>query len=328
MIKKIIALHRYLIQNHHYISACQMAELIKNSAVNPIATNMTKRDSIPDDHFSSEDLSHENYKEKTWGLYFPDVYDAHYERYKRLYRKENPELEDYEIEDMALDKVKSLTDKAAAKMISSHTAFLNELKALDLSESDKIISPGSGFGHEQVLGAPLNFSGLEYQKALVDMSNQRNEQMGIPARSRQWSFLRDFDPTSGPVGDDWRDRINSIGDDVDAIYAKHACGGLTDGTLYDAIKKGVKKIFLATCCAYRYTDVSYRVLSPKNEDESPMSLRDYTELARQSKRQGDKGKAACSRIDDWRVRLLEENGYHIERGETEHGPFIRAIKKD
>lgn len=328
MINKIVKLHKYLFDEKHYMQACQVADLIKSAAADPVATNKTKRNQIPDEHFSPEDIDPDKYREKVWGLYFRDIYDVHYDRYVKLFKKKNPDASEEEIEQMALDKVNELTHKAANKAISSHQAFLNELRVLEPTEDEVIVSPGSGFAHEQVVGSPLRFSGLEYQQALVDMANQRNEQLGIPSRSTQWSFLKDFEPGSGPIGDDWESKINTIEGDSNVIYAKHACGGLTDGVVYDAVRRGVKKIFLATCCAYRYTDVSHKVLRPKDETGRLLSFDEYKAIAKDSRKQGEVGKAACNQIDDWRQQYLEENGYRVDRGETEFGPFIRAIKID
>lgn len=336
MNKDIIKLYQFLIDRKLYISACQVSNLLKSAATDPVATNKTDKSSIQGGYFEKEDVDVERYNQKIWGLYFDDIYKVHYEKDKKKLLAENRKLppeqqaSEDEISELALESVKRRTTKTANKAIESHSTFVEELMRLKPSPEGLVVSPASGFAHEQIVAPDLNWKGLEYQQNLVDMANQRNQQMSLPTRSDQWSLLN-LERPDDPIGEDWADRINTIKTDdgeIEAIYAKHACGGLTDGAMFDAIKKDVPKIFLATCCAHRYTQLSWRILEPTDEAGNPLSFEEYNRVAKTSKRQDERGEAACELIDDWRQKYLEDNGYIVDRGTTNFGPFIRAKRPE
>ena len=331
-------------------------------AVDPIATNRTKVESLPENFYSPEDIDLDRYKEKTYELYYRDIYDAHFERYRRLFEKEAFEKykkfyeqqvlqsgtpvknldkirqearrkaqdrvreEDDLISAKAERKIKEITSKQRNKSIHSHSEFLRLLKEMGVKPGDKVVAPGSGAGDEQVLAPDLNWRGLEYQQNLVDIANQRNKQMGLGSLTEQWSFLN-IDPTM-PLTENWQDNINTISDSSGkpiAIYAKHACGGLTDGSLFRAVQDKIPIIFLATCCANRYTEVSWRVLDPKNEDGTPMTFEEYKDLAYKSQdRQSQVGREFVDKIDSFREDFLRKHGYNVTRGTTSFGPYIKA----
>tara|TARA_Y100000287_G_C14233655_1_gene363427 strand:- start:1460 stop:2479 length:1020 start_codon:yes stop_codon:yes gene_type:complete len=334
MRKNIFKLYTYLMRRGLYAEAYSALTLSKLAATDPVATNKTERDSIEGNYFDESDKDLANYREKIWKLYFDDIYRVHFEKDKRKLIKEDRNLPEDQrrseetIDELALENVKKRTSKAADKAIKSHSEFLSHLMTLEPSPEGIIVAPGSGFAHEQVISPDLNWSGLEYQKNLVDMANQRNKQMGVPSRSKQWSLLKEETPGS-PVGEDWQGKVNKLRSDdgrVEAVYAKHACGGITDGAMFDAVNNDVPKIFLATCCAHRYTELSWRVLSPKDDSGRQLSYDEYEEIAKRSKRQDYLGEEAVEMIDDWREKYLEDNGYSVERGITSFGPFIKAKK--
>ena len=331
--KSLTSLYFHLYKGGHIIESLDLIGIIRLASrssrkVDYVATNKTKRDSIMEDYFTAEDNNPEKYREKVWNLYYVDIKDVHFERLKKKYEQEGDWISEEEAAARAEERVREMTTKAADKAINSHLSFINEMMHLDPDPNKHIVSPGSGFAHEQVVAPDLKWRGLEYQKNLVDMSNQRNMQLENLNRSERWSILRDIKP-GDELGDEWEAKINTIiGDDgqVETVYAKHACGGLSDGVIYDAVKNNVPKLMLATCCANRYPEISWRVLEPKDKDGVEIDLQEYKRVARESGKQGEAGQAACSRIDHWRVEYLQANEYKAERGMTEFGPFIRAIK--
>ena len=51
----------------------------------------------------------------------------------------------------------------------------------------------------------------------------------------------------------------------------------------DAANKGIKKMLLATCCANRYTELSWKILQPKDALGTPLTFKEYEEIAKKSK---------------------------------------------
>lgn len=337
--------------NSRILKICYQIDLFyKLAAQDTIATNKTEMTSLPSEDYYSPSDSMEEYRRKTRNLYYGDIKKAHFDRYVTLYTKElthalreelkrsnltpkqiDQSLKQKESEiarlarEKAEEKIQQLVQKQSDKSHGSHAAFIEKLRELDIKPGEKIVAPGSGMGDEQVIARDLDWHGLEYQQNLVDLSTQRNKQLGIPSTTEQWSFLK-VDPES-ELGENWEEKINTFTDKAGnptAMYAKHACGGLTDGSLFTAIKKRVPKIMLATCCANRYPEVSWRVLSPTKEDGSLMNFDEYKFVAYQSKKQDDTGKKYIDLIDSFREKLLKDNGYKVERGRTSYGPYIKA----
>jgi hypothetical protein len=328
MNKKLINLYLYLHKNGYMAESYNLIEIIKIAArqLDHVATNRTESSELPEGHFGIEDVDPEKYREKLWPLFHKDIHHAHFKRLKDKYEREGFGEED--AVNLAEEQIKEMTTKAANKSVDSHMSFIPELMSLDPDPNIPIVSPGSGFAHEQAITPDLKWRGLEYQQNLVDMANERNKQLENPSESEQWSVLHDVAP-GGKLGDEWQSKIKTImGEDgrVDTVYAKHACGGLTDGVIYDAVKNNVPKLMLATCCAMRYPEISWRVLEPKDNEGKDLTLSQYEDIAKESKRPGSRGENACSLIDSWRKEYLEENGYKVERGETKFGPYIKAIK--
>jgi len=328
MNKKLTTLYLYLRKNGYIVESCNLIEIMKIAArkLDHVATNRTKSSHLPEDYFVSEDSDPERYREKLWPLYHRDIHNAHFERLKDKYKREGVEEED--AINLAEEQINKMTTKAANKAVDSHMSFIPELMSLEPDPNIPIVSPGSGFAHEQAVAPDLKWRGLEYQQNLVDMANERNEQLENPSKSEQWSVLHDVTP-GDKLGAEWRSKIKTImGEDgqVDTVYAKHACGGLTDGVIYDAVKNNVPKLLLATCCAMRYPEISWRVLEPKDNEGKELTLSEYEDIAKESKRSGSRGSTACSLIDSWRQEYLEGKGYEVQRGETKFGPFIKAVK--
>jgi hypothetical protein len=309
--------------NDHSI---MVRELLKFSA-DQVATNRAISSDIPEGHFTEEDVSPERYKEKIKVLFRRDVYIRHFDRYKKLYMKEG--LSEEEAIKKANEKVDEISAHSAEKAVSGHTAATSLLEEYGSEPGDLIISPGSGVGHEQVVAPQYKWRGLEYQSPQVNMANQRNMQMGlIDSNSKEWSLLNV--DVNEELGDDWTEKLNSIiGEEglPKVVYAKHACGGLTDGVMFDAANKGVKKMLFATCCANRYAELSWRVLSPKDESGKPLSFEEYNKIAKSSKKDGEEGKMAVDMIDGWREDFLKSRGYEVTRGRRGFGPYILAKKQ-
>jgi hypothetical protein len=324
--KNLLSLRKALQDSRLYTEAMNVNYLIKCAAVDPIATNKTTETDVPDGFFSPEDIAPENYMKKLWQLYYKDIRTFNFDNFvKSLMREGKSEAE---AKELAEQKVIKQVDKSTKKTMESHGEFISKLREMKLDPSRGVVSPGSGAGHEQMMAPDINWLGLEYQSNLVNVSNQRNEQVGIPSRSREWSLTKGN--PGDTLGEDWKEKINEVVDEngnIEAMYAKHACGGLTDGAMYDAVNKGVPKMLLATCCANRYTELSWRVLHPKDNSGNPMSFEDYKKIANKSKAQDDSGKDAVDKIDSWREEYLKNHGYEVERGRTNFGPYIKAIRK-
>lgn len=274
-------------------------------------------------------------------------YPEHYEEDKRNIALGNPISVNLTEEDISnisedwfrleenIERCTFLSKRSAEKTINSHVFFVNKLIDMGIDPSAEIISPGSGFSHEQALFPDRKFRGLEYQEPLVDMANRRNSEMGIDnSTNERWSLTR-FNPDevlkkNVPVlGEDWENMIETIHDNsgnIGALYLKHACGGLTDGVLLNAVNMKIPFIFIATCCSDRYTEISWRVLSPKDENQRPMSFMDYSYIARRSQnKRSQEGIDMQLKIDKMRKEFLVENGYSVELGRSEEfGPYIKA----
>ena len=343
------------------LKLCYQIELFYKLAADPIATNKTEMTSLPsEDYYNPSDIedSLEEYRRKTRALYYQDIRKAHFDKkvvnFTNILRDElrnklkkelkaqglpqkeidrtihrtllekAPEI-DRIARTKAEEKVNELVQKQSDKSYGSHSTFIEKLRELGVKPGEKILAPGSGMGDEQVFGKDLDWHGLEYQQNLVDLSTQRNKQLGLPSITEQWSFLK-VDPES-KLGENWEEKINTFTDksgNATAIYAKHACGGLTDGALYRAIQMKIPRMLLATCCANRYPEVSWRVLSPTKEDGTPMTFPEYNFIADKSKTQGEVGDNYINLIDSFREKLLKDNGYKVERGRTSYGPYIKA----
>jgi hypothetical protein len=305
--------------------SASVQELLKFSA-DPIATNRAVSEEIPEGWFDPSDVNPELYKEKLVNLFKRDVFVANFERYKEFYLKKG--MSESEAIAAAEKKIDEISRTRADKSVSSHSSATSVLKDIGAEKGDLIVSPGSGFGHEQIIAPEYKWRGLEYQKNLVDMANQRNVQMGLSdSSSREWS-LSSISPDQ-KFGEDWKDKLHSIVDKDGVpkiVYAKHACGGLTDGVMFDASNKGVKKMLFATCCAHRYPDLSWRILEPRDKDGRPMSFEEYEKIAHSSKKQGAEGEAAVNMIDGWREEFLKNRGYKVKRGVKDFGPYIVAEK--
>ena len=324
--KNLLSLRKALQDSRLYTEAMNVNYLIKCAAVDPIATNKTTETDVPEGFFSPEDIAPENYMKKLWQLYYKDIRTFNFDNFVKSFMREGKS--EAEAKELAEQKVIKQVDKSTKKTMESHGEFISKLREMELDPSRVVVSPGSGAGHEQMIAPDINWLGLEYQKNLVNMSNQRNEQVGIPSRSREWSLTKG-DP-GDILGEEWKEKINEVVDEngnIEAMYAKHACGGLTDGAMYDAVNKGVSKMLLATCCANRYTELSWRILNPKDNSGSPMSFEDYKKVANKSKAQDDSGKDAVDKIDGWREDYLKNHGYEVERGRANFGPYIKAVRK-
>ncbi len=308
--------------NYHSL---MVKELLKFSA-DQIATNRAISKDIPEEHFTSQDVDPERYKEKIKNLFKRDIQAVHFDRYKKLYMKEG--LPEQEAIEKANNKIDELSARSAEKSVSTHSSATALLEESGSQPGDLIVSPGSGVGHEQVIAPGYKWRGLEYQKNLVDMANQRNMQMGLlDSNSREWSLFKG-DPDQ-ELGSEWNEKLNSIINEEGipkVIYAKHACGGLTDGVMFEAANKGIKKMLFATCCANRYTELSWRVLEPKDQSGKPLTFEEYKKIANSSKKDGEEGKMAVSLIDGWREDFLKSRGYEVERGNKSFGPYILAKK--
>ena len=302
-----------------------VGELLK-SAADQVATNRAISQEIPDNYFTPEDVDLERYKEKLIVLFKRDIGASSFEKFKKRFMKEGKS--EMEAIDAALKLIEDESRKAAEKSIRTHSIATSMLEESGSMPGELVISPGSGFAHEQVVSPKYRWRGLEYQTNLTNMANQRNMQMGIiDSKSREWSLLRG--PVDDSIGNSWEENLNSIIDEEgvpDTIYAKHACGGLTDGVMFDAANKGIKKMLFATCCAHRYPEVSWRILNPKDESGMPMDFESYRDIAYSSKKQGKEGMVFVDKIDGWREDFLKSRGYAVERGIKNFGPYILAKK--
>lgn len=308
---------------HDYGLLSRFASLDLGNAADQIATNRAKSTEIPGGYFTPQDVDIQAYIKKIIELYYRDVKQVHYEKLIKRFMKEGYPPE--KAEAMAEEKVWEISTRAANKAVESHKAFLNQMRQMNIPPGSTVVAPGAGFAHEQVVDPSYDWVGLEYQKALADMATERNKQLGISGKTKQWSFI-EAEPEE-KLGEGWKDKLRTITDDAGnptALYLKHACGGITDGSLYKAVEAKIPYIFAATCCAFRYPEVSFRVLNPTNDDGSPMSFDEYMRLAKKSRKQDETGKAYVKKIDNFRQKFLEDNGYTVERGESNHGPYLMA----
>lgn len=312
-----------------YRSIYKLAFLYSEAATDQIATNRAISTGVPEGTYDPSDLDDDfaGYRNKSVIEYLKDIRQVHYDRYVRHYLRQGHSQE--EAEQMAEDKILEISKRQSNKSIESHKEFLKIMESMGLPSDATVVAPGAGSSDEQFIAPNYRWRGLEFQDNLVNISNQKNRQLGLPENTYQWSFLKQ-DPDK-PLNEDWKDKINDLDIDgdgnIDGMYAKHACGGLTDGSLFKAVQKGLKFIFIATCCANRYTEVSWRVLEPKNDDGSLMSFDEYKKIAHLSQRQDDIGKRYVNLIDQFREYYLIRNGYNVERGRGNFGPYIKAVKK-
>jgi hypothetical protein len=296
-------------------------------AVDQVATNRVKSETLPPGHFTPEDVDLQAYLNKVIELYYVDVKKVHYDKWYKRFLEQG--YSEDEATQLAEQKILEISTRAANKAIDSHQEFLSHMRQMNIPPGSRVFAPGAGFAHEQVVDPSYQWVGLEYQKPLAEMATERNKQLGIPGETRHWSFI-EGEPGE-TLGEEWADKLNTIRDEEGnpvALYLKHACGGITDGSLKNAVDERIKYIFAATCCANRYIEVSYRVLNPTHDDGSPMSLEEYTKMAKRSKRQTEEGRALVNKIDDFRQKYLEDNGYTVERGEGKHGPYLKAWLKE
>ena len=298
---------------------CKLANLFYKIAVDPVATNRTVSDKFPEGLFSSKDTP-ETYLLKLIPLYSNDIRAVNFNKFKNFFLRKG--LSEEEAVQETENKIRQIATKQAEKSVRSHMEFL---KHLNLPEGSEIISPGSGVGSENVIAPQYIWHGLEYQPNSVSLFNDRNRQMGLPGRAQVWSAFKGN--PEDPIQEDLESSISDFPEvtlNAKGLYAKHACGGVTDAAMMRACQNKVPEILLATCCANRYTEASFKILNPTNPNGSLMSYKDYDELARISKSQDEKGKEAVRVIDGFREKYLINQGYQVTRGETSYGPFIRA----
>jgi len=285
-----------------------------------ISTNPTRSDTIPEGAFTPEDAKDpERYLEKLIPLYKNDIIRSRKEQEEKRGRKINFSR-----------TVDEEARRQAEKAVRGHSEFTKILKEKGgLKPSSKVLSPGSGLGHEQAVSPDLDWTGLEFQEKSVSLADQKNKQLGLNrAKNYQWSFFNSENLDDGTIkelGPGWEEKLNDwndlgkdkTGEIPDAIYMKHACGGITDGTLKKAVEKKVPLIFIASCCADRYRAVSHKVIAPH------MSFEDYEQLAKTSQnKQSKKGEEAVKKINDLRMEYLKKHGYQVNSGETSHGPYV------
>jgi hypothetical protein len=285
----------------------RLAQLPKPKKDKQVATNMTERDTIDPSLWDEE----KGYRDFAHKLFMRDLIDKYGE-----------------------EKAQKVADKAVAKQISSHTFFSSMLDDY-VDKGGTVVSVGSGFGHEQAVNPNYKWLGLEFQKNLVSMANQRNSIMGLESDNQVWSAWEgEFEEAKGELGEDWEEKLGEL-PYANAVYLKHACGGLTDSSLYQAIKTGIPTIVIASCCAHRFQGISHKVLAPD------WDFADWEKLVKKSsKRQTKDGKIhpegskAVEKIDDLRQALLEKHGYVVSRGwqekdgeRTPAGSFIVAHKR-
>lgn len=332
------------------VKLCARIDFFYALAVDPIATNKTENSSLPENYFSPND-SLEEYRKKLWKLYYKDIYKVHFDRLVKKNMKLGLSAED--AAHTALKEVEAITTKQCNKSLESHSDFLSHLIDMGVNPGDTVVAPGSGSGDEQVIAPQINWQGLEYQKNLVDLSNQRNQQMGLKGKTDEWSFLK-VNPEES-LGEEWKEKLNDFPKEIaniNAIYGKHACGGITDNALMQAIGRKIPIIFVATCCANRYMEASWRIFNsagvlPLGHFNFPSKIKDikkvqdyfvsgesmtynqYVDLAHTSKRQDDLGKDCIDVIDQMRQDMLEKAGYNVKRGKSEkYGPYIKAWFKN
>jgi len=226
------------------------------------------------------------------------------------------------------EKILAQAVKSATKAVESHKGFLEAFRK-HIKPGTKILAPASGIGHEQMIAPEYKWTGLEFQEASVDFAKQRNKMVSYEnAQNYTWDFLKNMSPEQAMVemGPDWEENLNDLnfgnkeGDMPEAIYLKHACGGITDSAMKKAVEKKIPMIFIASCCAHRYMGVSHKIIAPH------MKFDDYISLTKRSqdKSKPDEAKKAVDEINELRRKYLESHGYHVEKGETAHGPYLIA----
>jgi len=150
------------------------------------------------------------------------------------------------------------------------------------NKDDLVVSPGSGFGHEQGFFPEFNWLGLECQKKLVNLANKARRKWGHSGITRQWDVYKNPFPKG------------------DILYLCHFCGGGTDFSLCQAGQKGYYAIVVLTCCSHRMIGLSLKVHSFQCRPEK------WKMLAKISSRRGTReGIETQIKIDALRVKLLE-----------------------
>lgn len=195
----------------------------------------------------------------------------------------------------------------AEKQVDTQLGLLGLLRQV-VRPGATVVSVGAGFGDEAALAPEYKWVCLEYQKSLVSLASQRNTMMGLNAISKQWAL---FEGDVEQCQVECPQVLNRLGPipRADALYAKHACGGITDGSIYQAVKLGVPVIVALTCCADRYPGLSHSVIAPH------VPFAEYKALVKKSSKRGTpEGDAAITTIDGLREAFLEHNGYQVERG--------------
>jgi len=276
-----------------------------------VVTNPTKSTKIPEGHFKKDVVGDsEKYLQSIIPLYEKDItQDA-------INKGKTPDPE----------KIHASAVKQAEKAVHGHKGFLEALKQ-HIKPGSKIIAPGSGFGHEQMLAPDYKWHGMEYQEDLLNMANQRNKMVDHHSKNYKWSFLDDPEEGMKEMGEGWEKKIKGWDDIKDfeghhpeAIYLKHACGGLTDASMKKAVEQKIPTIFIASCCANRYIGVSHKIIAPD------MPFKEYEKIvSRSGNKTSEDGKKAVEEINDMRKKYLKEHGYKIaSSGNTVHGPYFVA----
>ena len=199
-------------------------------------------------------------------------------------------------------------NKSSDKQLAAHKFFTD---LINLPAGSTVVSPGAGLAHESIVSPNYKWTGLDFQKPLIDSCKERDAILGRQGNEyNRWSIL------DGDVRDAQQQmRTGELSSRLgvlpksDAVYLKHACGGITDGALKQAVANGTKKIVVASCCADRFPGISHAILCP----EKPFA--EYQKLVDRSKvRNSEDGLDAVKEIDDLRQKYLEKNGYKVERG--------------
>jgi len=204
-----------------------------------------------------------------------------------------------------------LADKCASKQISAHTFFTN-LLGQDLDEGATVVSPGAGLGHENMIGEKkFSWISMDFQGSIINLARERDRLLGINTNKyMQWSVWNgELSDANRPINEEQLEKSLGSVPPSQAMYCKHACGGITDGSLKRAVENGVKKIVIASCCADRLSGISHAVLCPE------MPFEDYMSIVRRSQvRNSSDGHDAVMQIDDLRESYLIKHGYSVERG--------------
>jgi len=218
--------------------------------------------------------------------------------------------------------------KQATKAAMGHKGFLEEMRK-EIKPGTRIVAPGAGLGHEQILAPEYVWTGLEFDPNRVDLANKQKELLGLRAKNYEWNFLKDLkniEETMTEMGPGWEEKLNDDlignkhGEMPEAIYLKHACGGMTDGIMKKAIEKKIPYIFIASCCAHRYVGISHKIIAPH------MTFEEYKSLTKKSqdKNHPEEAKKAVDEINELRRKYLESHGYKVRKGDTNFGPYLIA----